>query len=62
MDTVLKTTPQEFRREMELIKYANSDDLELVHVKMDDLMCRVLDELGYGEGVNVFEQTTKYYA
>lgn len=62
MDTILKTTPREFRREMEVIKATHEDDEELMHIKMDDVMCRVLYELGYGEGVNVFEQTKKYYA
>lgn len=35
---------------------------EVCHCEMDDLMCQVLTELGYGDGVKVFDETPKWYA
>lgn len=55
-------TPEEFSKKMQEIKDQLEDDEEVVHVKMDCLMCTVLEELGYGEGINIFEQTSKWYA
>ena len=37
-------------------------DRETSHRRMDALMCRVLEDLGYGEGVKVFKKTPKWYA
>lgn len=31
-------------------------------MKMDDLMCLVLNDLGYTAGVEIFENTHKWYA
>lgn len=31
------------------------------HGPADDLMCEVLTELGYGEGIEVFNKMLKYY-
>lgn len=55
-----KMTPDRFEAEMR--KIAAIDDVERRHSDGDDLMCRVLTELGFGAGVAVFKQTTKYYA
>lgn len=54
-------TPEEFKLKMQTIltKY---DDPESVHFKMDELMCEVLTELGYNDGVKVFENTEKWYS
>lgn len=38
------------------------DDPEYVHGEMDDLLCEVLESLGYGEGVEIFRNTYKWYA
>lgn len=32
------------------------------HISMDYLMCTVLRELGYDEGVDIFMNTEKWYA
>ena len=37
-------------------------DAESAHSEGDDLMCQVLRELGYGEGIDIFEQMEKWYA
>lgn len=58
-------TPKEFYEEMLLIKKEcldERDDKELVHVTMDNLMCKLLEELGYGDGVEVFRDTPMWYA
>ena len=62
-------TPEEFKfammdaslttYEFESLHYF---DHESAHLKMDDLMCQVLRELGYGEGIDIFRQSTKWYA
>lgn len=53
-------TPEEFAKEMQdaYCKY----DKERSHIKMDRLMADLLRQLGYGEGIDVFENTDKWYA
>lgn len=53
-------TPEEFATKMR--ELSDSGDLEGAHVEMDDLMCEILKSLGYGEGVEIFENTDKWYA
>ncbi len=59
-------TPEEFLDEMKgLVIYKDGRalyDPERVHVDADDLMCRVLRELGYSEGVDFFESLDLWYA
>ena len=52
--------PQEFKELMEQLE--NLDDPEEAHARADILMCEVLNELGYSEGIQVFEKMTKWYA
>ncbi len=53
-------TPQEFAQAMnELVE---NRDIEERHEAMDDLMCELLRELGYEEGIDIYESTSKYYA
>ena len=35
---------------------------ECDHIEADRLMCEVLKELGYGDGVKLFEELHKWYA
>ena len=56
------TTPEEFAAQMQLIRDKMGDDKEVAHGAMDDLMGRVLIELGYGDGIAIFEQQGKWYA
>ena len=37
-------------------------DNEIAHVEADDLLCRLLQELGYSEVVEVYEKVGKWYA
>ena len=53
-------TPQEFAQAM--AELAENRDKEERHEAMDDLMCEVLREAGYGEGIDIFEDTAKWYA
>ena len=56
------TTPEEFKSEIEEIIKTECRDEETSHVRMDELMCRVLTELGYGEGIILFENQPTWYA
>jgi hypothetical protein len=53
-------TSQEFKDA--ITEIAQNNDIEGGHTKMDELMCAVLKELGYGEGVKVFEDAEKWYS
>ena len=58
-------TKEEFYHEMLALEetYAVAlDDKELFHTKADELMCKLLIELGYGQGVEVFLDTPKWYS
>lgn len=58
-------TKEEFYHEMLKLEetYATAlDDPELFHIKADELISNLLIELGYGQGVEVFLDTPKYYA
>ncbi len=59
-------TPEEFEAEMLSLrkKYGEEgeDDEEIVHLKMDELMCDLLTALGYEKGVAVFDGTGKWYS
>lgn len=61
-------TPEEFAKKMKKIsdnlKYQNDAyyDEEDAHMQMDDLMSDLLRQLGYGEGIDIFDNTSKWYA
>lgn len=60
-------SPEEFKNEMQKWSDAfNSDnyylDEEYIHIKQDELMCKTLQSLGYGEGVKIFNATPKWYS
>jgi len=59
-------TPEEFRQAMVDI-YSESPedecyDEDVAHGAADYLLCRVLRELGYQDGVDLFERATRWYA
>lgn len=54
-------TPKEFSSRMEYIKNLYPYDDEARHIDMDNLLCEVLCDLGYEEGVKIFNATEKYY-
>ena len=53
-------TPEEFKKAMQ--KIDDRGDKEYGHMEADELMCDLLEELGYGEGVDIFRQMSKWYA
>lgn len=53
-------TPEQFAERMRGI--AAEHDTEWKHARADDLMCELLTQLGYGEGVNHFVLMEKWYA
>lgn len=55
------TNPDKFKSELEAIIERENIDDGTRHARMDELMCKVLTDLGYGEGVAIFEKTPKYY-
>lgn len=54
-------SPKEFAEKMGQIA-EERDDTEVCHIKMDDYICEVLRTLGYKEGVEIFENTPKWYS
>lgn len=55
-------TPEEFAAEMEGIYERFDDDPEFGHWHMDNCMCDLLRELGYGDGIDIFNKQSKWYA
>lgn len=55
-------SPESFKATMKLIKNKYEDDWELRHIYMDELLCETLKGLGYGEGVEIFNETSMWYA
>jgi len=57
--------PEEFKKKMKEIQIEYeciTHDTEEVHIKMDKLMCEVLENLGYKEGIEIFNNTPKWYS
>lgn len=55
-------TPEEFATKMEAIYERYHDDEEFAHMFMDDCMCELLRDLGYGDGIDIFYKQGKWYA
>ena len=63
-------TPEEFKDEMIRLRdekcgythYSDYIDKETRHFNMDMLMVKTLRDLGYGEGVDIFVKTDKWYS
>ena len=54
--------PSEFAARMRAIRDEFSDDEEVEHISMDNIMLELLEELGYSEAVAIFNDTPKWYA
>lgn len=51
-------TPEEFKQAMaDAEQYGVEED----HLAMDDIMCTLLRSLGYGEGIDIFDNIDKWY-
>ena len=65
-------SPEEFKEKMYVIACektipdmrtgAIEIDYEYRHMHADDLMCDLLDDLGYGDGIDIFRSMEKWYA
>ena len=58
----LVTSPEQFAKDLRAIQQRMGYDKEEMHVVMDAYLLQVLEELGYEEGVKIFEETPKWYA
>lgn len=57
-----KITPEEFAEKMNEINNNPDYNEEDAHIDADNLMCDILKEFGYEEGVNVFYKMDKWYS
>lgn len=55
-----KFTAEWFTEEMQ--RLAENNDIEDRHCEMDNLMCELLEHLGYSEGVKIYNDTEMWYA
>lgn len=55
-------TQQEAIDELKRITEECDGDQEVAHIKADDLLCKVLTELGYPRLVEEYENICKWYA
>ena len=55
-------TPEEFQ--IRMLKLHDNDDIDIEerHILMDKLMCDLLIDLGYWEGIHIFNNTEMWYA
>lgn len=53
-------TPEVFEAEMKRIEV--NRDAEGRHREADDLMCELLESMGYGSGIEIFRNMDKWYA
>lgn len=54
--------PGLFKAKMAGLKSKYLGDPEAFHAKADQLLCQVLTDLGYEEGVKIYNSSTKWYA
>lgn len=55
-------TPEEFHDAMISLDLKFGHDPEIAHIKADELLCEVLESLGYGRGLRVYATMKKWYA
>ncbi len=55
-------TPDQFTAAMKRLYDETGGDEEGFHSRADALLCEMLTELGYGEGIKIFEDADKWYA
>lgn len=57
-------TPEEFKTAMEAIleRESRTSSCEETHKDADKLLCKALEDLGYGEGVEIFWMLYRDYA
>ena len=55
-------TPDEFYHELQKIQLECDNEEEMSHIRMDALMCDLLESLGYKDGVEFFKNSDKWYS
>ena len=55
-------TPEEFWLKMCTLQTKYNNNPEILHIEMDELMCKLLCELGYGKGIDVFKRAEIWYS
>ena len=55
-------TPEEFWLKMCTLQTKYNNNPEILHIEMDKLMCKLLRELGYGKGIDVFKRAEIWYS
>lgn len=55
-------TPEEFKRTINALHSMFEHDPERFHKHADELMCELLRSFGYGAGIDIFENTKKWYS
>ena len=55
-------SPTEFSDKMWRIKIRRDSTPEYNHIDADELMCELLADLGYGEGVRYFREIERWYS
>lgn len=53
-------TPEQFAERMAVCM--QTSDIETRHYEADQLLCTMLVELGYGEGVRTYQTADKWFA
>jgi hypothetical protein len=53
-------TPEEFAERMQKLSDFGERDPERAHRDADDLLCEVLEQLGYGQGIEIYAQMTRW--
>lgn len=46
----------------ELIKQQNNEDIEVAHLTADNILCRLLESLGYSDVIREYDKVEKWYA
>jgi hypothetical protein len=62
MAKLTDVSPAYIAKRMQLIVDHLAGDQEVCHVEMDQLMCDLLETLGYDEAVRIFRSEEKWYA
>ena len=59
-EKVIAELKQEYNKKIN--KLAKIEDEELCHIELDNLLCELLEELGFKEIVDVFKNSEKWYS
>lgn len=54
------TSADKFAEKIQQIIQEEGKDYEMAHVRLDELLCQVLEENGYGKGVALYRETPKW--